>query len=132
LRGRETDATFLVRRVAALPADERTREAYYDAINPSCELLSGPDTPSRTRAALPGVRPAWQAARCGARGPTSRQELGRPPGAFRPAAPAQAETLIALAREAMVTRPPRPRRVRPTPTHATSGGSRTTADSRSR
>ena len=61
VRGRETDATFLVRRVSALPADERTREAYYDAINPSCELLPGPTTPSRTRAVAAGVRPVWQA-----------------------------------------------------------------------
>ena len=104
VRGRETDATFLVRRVAALPADERTREAYYDAINPSCELLPGPDTPSRTRAALPGVHPAWQAGPLRRARPDLAQELGRPPRAFRPAAPAQAETLIALAREAMVTR----------------------------
>ena len=104
VRGRETDATFLVRRVAALPADERTREAYYDAINPSCELLPGPDTPSRTRAALPGVRPAWQAGPLRRARPDLARELARPPRAFRPAAPAQAEALIALAREAMVTR----------------------------
>ena len=41
VRGRDTDATFLVRRVDAMPTDERTREAYYDAINPSCLLLAG-------------------------------------------------------------------------------------------
>ncbi|MGE5160075.1 MAG: hypothetical protein ACM3O5_01080 [Betaproteobacteria bacterium] len=104
VRGRETDATFLVRRVSALPADERTREAYYDAINPSCELLPGPDTPSRTRAALPGVRPVWQAGPLRRGRPDLARELGRPPRTFRPATPRAAEALIALAREAMVTR----------------------------
>jgi len=104
VRGRDTDATFLVRRVSALPADERTREAYYDAINPSCELLPGPDTPSRTRAALQGVRPVWQAGPLHRRRPDLAQELARPPRAFRPATSEEAEALIALAREAMVTR----------------------------
>jgi hypothetical protein len=104
VRGRETDATFLVRRVSALPADERTREAYYDAINPSCELLPGPDTPSRTRAALPGVQPVWQSGPLRRERPDLGKEIGRPPRAFRPATPADAEALIALAREAMATR----------------------------
>ena len=45
----ETDATFLVRRVAALAGDDFTREAFYDGINPSCELLAANDTPARTR-----------------------------------------------------------------------------------
>ena len=104
VRGRETDATFLVRRVSALPADERTREAYYDAINPSCELLPGPGTPSRTRAALPGVRPVWQAGPLRRERPDLTRELARPPRALRPATVDEAEALIALAREAMVTR----------------------------
>ena len=104
VRGRETDATFLVRRVSALPADERTREAVYDAINPSCELLPGPDTPSRTRAALQGVRPVWQAGPLRRGRPDLAQELARPPRTFRPATSDEAEALIALAREAMVTR----------------------------
>jgi len=104
VRGRDTDATFLVRRVSALPADHRTREALYDAINPSCELLPGPGTPSRTRAALPGVRPVWQAGPLRRARPDLARELARPPRAFRPATSDEAEALIALARGAMVTR----------------------------
>ncbi|HET9024869.1 MAG TPA: hypothetical protein VFN64_09875 [Burkholderiaceae bacterium] len=104
VRGRESDATFLVRRVSALPADERTREAYYDAINPSCELLPGPDTPNRTRAALPGVQPVWQSGALRRQRPDLAQEIGRPPRTFRPARSDEADALIALAREAMVTR----------------------------
>jgi hypothetical protein len=104
VRGRETDATFLVRRVSALPADERTREAVYDAVNPSCELLPGPDTPSRTRAALQGIRPVWQAGPLRRERPDLAQEIAKPPRSFRSATSAEAEALIALAREAMVTR----------------------------
>jgi hypothetical protein len=104
VRGRETDATFLVRCVGALPADERTREAVYDSINPSCELLPGPDTPSRTRAALRGVRPVWQAGPLRRGRPDLAREIAQPPRSFRPATSAEAEALIALAREAMVTR----------------------------
>ena len=104
VRGRDTDATFLVRRVSALPADERTREAYYDAINPSCELLPGPDTPSRTRAALPGVPPVWQQGPLRRGRPDLASELAQAPLGFQRASGDKAEALIALAREAMITR----------------------------
>jgi hypothetical protein len=104
VRGRETDATFLVRRASALAADERTREAYYDAINPSCELLPGPGTPSRTHAVLPGLEPVWQSGPLRRERPDLLKEIGRPPRTFRPATSSEAESLIALAREAMVTR----------------------------
>ena len=40
LRGARTDATFLVERVASMPGSETTREAFYDLINPSCELAA--------------------------------------------------------------------------------------------
>ena len=46
VRGRETDATFLVRRVSALPADERTREAQADGnvlINRNGDRFEGPE-----------------------------------------------------------------------------------------
>lgn len=104
VRGAETDATFLVRRVASLPADDRTREAFYDAINPSCELLAGADTPSRTRAALPRVQPVFPTGPLRRARPDLAQALRRPPRALRRAAPREATDLIALAREAMVTR----------------------------
>lgn len=103
VRGRETDAAFLVRRVAALPADERTREAIYDAINPSCELHPAAGTPSRTRAALAGVRPVFQRAPLRRARPDLVHEATRAPRLQR-AAPRRAEALIALARGAMATR----------------------------
>ena len=104
VRGRATDATFLVNRVAAMPADERTREAYYDAINPSCLVLAGPDTPNRTRAKYPAVQPVWQTQPLRRTRPDLATEVRRAPRAMRRANTAEADSLIALAREAMVTR----------------------------
>jgi hypothetical protein len=104
VRGAETDATFLVRCVAALPADERTREAYYDAINPSCLLLAGPDTPSRTRARFAVPRPAWQRGPLRRARPDLAAEIRRAPRGVRRATRTEAAALVALAREAMVTR----------------------------
>jgi hypothetical protein len=46
----ETDATFLVRRTAALRIDEFTREMLYERLDPPLRLAAGRDTPSRTRA----------------------------------------------------------------------------------
>lgn len=104
VRGRDTDATFLVRRVAAMPTDERTREAYYDAINPSCLLLAGPDTPSRTRAKFPAVQPVWQTQPLRRTRPDLATEIQRAPRTMRGASRTEAAALIALARGAMVTR----------------------------
>ena len=91
VRGRETDATFLVRRVSALPADERTREAYYDAINPSCELLPGTGhAEPHARCAARRASRCGSPVRCGASGPTSRRRSGvrrAPSGRRRPPRP---------------------------------------------
>jgi hypothetical protein len=104
VRGAETDATFLIRRVAAMPTDERTREAYYDAINPSCLLLAGPDTPSRTRAKYPAVQAVWQTQPLRRARPDLADEIQRPPRAVRRASRSEGAALIALARGAMATR----------------------------
>jgi hypothetical protein len=104
LRGRQTDATFLINRVAALPADERTREAFYDAINPSCELAPGPDTPSRTRGKWSRVRPAWQKTPLRRNRPELAAELDRAPRSMRAVSTGQGQELLQLAREALVTR----------------------------
>ncbi|MCU0765332.1 MAG: hypothetical protein MUF32_04845 [Burkholderiaceae bacterium] len=105
LRARgETDATFLVRRVAALAGDDFTREAFYDAINPSCELRAGDDTPARTRELF---GPAPVALRSGPlrRGrPDLRAEMRRAPLSVRRLPAAEGRRLVDLARGAMVTR----------------------------
>ena len=104
VRGTETDASFLVRRVAALPVAERVREAIYDTVNPSCLLLPGRGTPNRTRAKFDDVKPAWQAGPLRRERPDLAREARRAPRAFRAATAAEATALIALARAAMVTR----------------------------
>ena len=104
VRGRETDATFLIRRVDALRADDRTREALYDAINPSCELAPGKNTPNRTRAALAGVRPVWQTTALPTARPVLADELKRRPRATRRLNGPSARAVIRLADEALATR----------------------------
>jgi hypothetical protein len=104
LRGSQTDAAFLIRRIAALPGNEFTREAFYDLIDPSCELVPAPRTPSRTRAIFVRGPRAWQVGPLRRERPELRHELARAPRSMRRASRADARTLIGLARAAMVTR----------------------------
>lgn len=105
LRARdETDATFLVRRVLALPGDATTREAFYDAINPSCELLPAADTPSRTHAEFTRAPLAFQETALRRARPDLRTSLARAPLGVRVLGTRAGRTLIELARGAMVTR----------------------------
>src|SRR5262245_27927366 len=84
LRGRrESDGAFLVRRVAAMPGDTFTREAFFDAIDASFELVPGADTPARTHAKL-GLAPVAFPVPPLRRGrPDLRAELRRAPRAVR-------------------------------------------------
>ncbi|MCZ7565581.1 MAG: hypothetical protein M5U08_18820 [Burkholderiales bacterium] len=105
LRGRRTtDGAFLVQRVAALPGDDFTREAYFDALDTPLVLAPTRDTPSRTRehhavAALAFRMRVPERAR-----PDIARELARPPRAVRRAPAAEARRLIDLGRGAMATR----------------------------
>ncbi len=100
----ERDAVFLVGRVAALAGDDFTREAFYDAINPSCELLPGRDTPSRSREKFGAAPVAFRSAPARRGRPELRAEMRRPPLSLRRLPPADGEGLIDLARGAMVVR----------------------------
>jgi hypothetical protein len=105
LRARgETDATFLVRRVAALAGDDYTREAFYDAINPSCELLAADDTPARTHEKFARAPVVFRQAPLRRGRPDLRAEMRRPPSSVRRLPPADGERLVDLARGAMVVR----------------------------
>jgi hypothetical protein len=104
VRGRETDAAFLIRRVEALGADERAREMFYDALNPSCLLAPGRDTPTRTRDAAPGVKPVWRVTPLPQQRPDLAAELRTPPATLRRLKPAEAHAVIELARAALATR----------------------------
>ncbi|HEY2954363.1 MAG TPA: hypothetical protein VGK89_03820 [Candidatus Eisenbacteria bacterium] len=100
----ETDATFLVRRFAALPMDEFAREAIYDKLDPPLVLEPGPGTPARTHAKLARASVAFQTGPLARARPTLAEELGRPPLAVREVSEREGQELIDLARAAMVTR----------------------------
>jgi hypothetical protein len=105
LRARgEGDAAFLARRIARMPGDGFTREAFHDAIEPTYELKPGPDTPSRTRARHAAAATAYQHQPLRRERPDLRAELGRMHRAVRLASAREGEQLIELARSAMVTR----------------------------
>jgi len=105
LRARgEGDAAFLARRIAAMPGDGFTREAFHDAIDPTYELKPGPDTPARTRAKHTAAPFAWQSEPLRRARPDLRRELARRYRGVRRVAAREGEQLIELARGAMVTR----------------------------
>ena len=100
----ETDAAFVVGRVAAMPGDDFTREAFYDAINPSCELAPGPDTPARGRETFEPAPIAFRRAPLRRGRPDLRAEMLRPPHSVRRLSNADGARLIDQARGAMVAR----------------------------
>jgi len=105
LRARgETDATFLIRRVTALAGDDFTREAFYDAINPSCELLPAAGTPARTGEKFAVATLVFRRAPLRRSRPDLRAEMRRPPLSVRRLPLADGERLVELARGAMVGR----------------------------
>jgi hypothetical protein len=103
LRGRSGDAAWLTARIAALPGDGFTREAFADGLDLPWVLEPGRDTPSRSRAHFPGVPHAFRFAPVSGR-PDLRAALGTPPTGVRLLRRREAAAMIELARAAMVTR----------------------------
>ncbi len=105
LRARgESDAAFLARRIAAMPGDGFTREAFHDALDPAYVLKPGPDTPARTHARHATAPVVFQRAPLRRTRPDLREELGRRYRGVRAVSAREGEQLIELARSAMVTR----------------------------
>jgi hypothetical protein len=104
LRGRETDAAFLVRRVAAMPGDTFTREAFFDAIDASFELAPGKDTPARTHAKLAFAPVAFPETPVRRGRPDLRAELRRAPLAVKRLSPRAGRAVVDLGRAQMATR----------------------------
>ena len=105
LRGKnESDAVFLLRRIAAMPGNGFTREAWSDTVDASYLLAPGVDTPSRSAAHLARAPLAFR------RQPPPRQradlrvELARAPRAVRRMSVQRGTAIVDLARAAMVTR----------------------------
>ena len=101
---RETDAAFLVRRVASLHPSPFGREMLYERLGVPLILSPGPDTPARTTARWHTDATVFQTRPLDRSRPSLRREARRPPVAVRPVAPRDGDHLIDLAREAMVTR----------------------------
>jgi hypothetical protein len=105
LRGNaETDAVFLLRRIAAMPGNGFTREAFSDAVDASFVLTPGPDTPSRTAAHYAGAPVAFRGQAPQRVRPDLRAELAHAPRSVRRMSVANGQAVLDLARGAMVTR----------------------------
>jgi hypothetical protein len=102
--GRETDAVFLLRRVAALPLDGFWKEYLYESFGLPLRLSPGADTPSRTRARLSGFPVVFQRRPLSRTRPDVRRESDRPPLSLRSVSAESARGLIDAARASMVTR----------------------------
>ena len=99
-----TDAVFFTHLVDALPGDGRTREAFHDAIEPVYALAPGMHTPSRTLAHHAVGPVVYQRSRLRRARPELRAEIRRAPLRVRRVSVREAETLVDLARAAMLTR----------------------------
>jgi len=101
---RETDAAFLVRRLATLGRDGFENEWAYEGLELPLVLAPGEGGPSRTRAAVEVPAVTFQAAPVDGGRPDVRREVARPPVRVVPALGEEAGHLLDLARESMVTR----------------------------
>jgi len=104
LRGRATDAAFLARRVAAMPGDSFTREAFFDAIDASFALAPGEDSPARTHAKLAFAPVVFGDAPIRRGRPDLRAELRRPPRAVKRLSSQAGRAVVDLGRAQMATR----------------------------
>jgi len=100
----ESEAAFLILRLAARFKDPFLYEQLYDQLDPPLTLSPGAGTPSRTHAALGAARVAFQRAPLSPGRPDLRAEALRPPRSVRSVPPREGQRLIDLALEAMVTR----------------------------
>ena len=105
LKGRdETDAAFLIRRLAALGRDSFENEWAYEALDLPLVLAPGPGGPSRTEAAAEVLAVSFRTAPLDGGRPDVRREVARPPPRVVPATSAEGRRFLDLAREAMITR----------------------------
>jgi hypothetical protein len=101
----ETDATFLIRRFAALTATAPVRERIYEQFDLPLTLIPGPGTPTRTLAKdRSRASTDFQTRPLRRERPDLKQEARRRPAAVREVSVREGRRLIDLAREAMVTR----------------------------
>ncbi|HVP14316.1 MAG TPA: hypothetical protein VMS88_02155, partial [Terriglobales bacterium] len=101
---RTSEAAFVIRRLAALRADPFLREKIHDRLDLPVVLAPGPDTPTRTRARLPGGRVRYQTGPLERGRPDLAREARRAPRSVRALSPATGRRLVDLALASMITR----------------------------
>jgi hypothetical protein len=101
---RVTDGAFFTRRVAVMPGDHVTREAFFDGLDTPLWLRPGPATPSRTLTYYPRSPVVFREFAPQRARPDLFMELARPPRSVRAVSSKEGDRLIDLARVAMVTR----------------------------
>jgi hypothetical protein len=100
----ETDATFLVQRIEALPGSDPVREAIHDALDVCYRLEGSGAGPSRTRAFYESAPFAFRSGPPKRSRPDLRSELLVPPRSVRTLSLREGARVVDLARAAMVTR----------------------------
>lgn len=100
----ESDAEFLVRRLSRLGPDPMARDTLYEELGLELVLPAGEDTPCRTRELAPNVAPVFRTRALDRGRPDIRAALRAQPRSVRTCAADEAEQLVELARDAMVSR----------------------------
>ena len=101
---RETDATFLVRRIDAIPGSDAVREATHDALDVAYRLEGSATGPSRTHAFFDSAPFAFRSGPPERDRPDLARALRVPPRSVRALGTRDGARLVELARAAMVTR----------------------------
>ena len=100
----ETDAEFVLRRIAALGLGAFQHEALYELLELPLQLSPGPGLPSRTHEKLAGAPVTFQRRPLERGRPDLRRGAQRRPRAIEAVPPAEAQRIVDLARAAMVSR----------------------------
>ena len=100
----ETDGSFLIRRMAEVRAAQPVREIMFEDLGVMYRLAPGPDSPARTHAKVPGRRVCFVTKPLDLNRPDLARAVRERPRSVRPVPRPEAERLIDLAREAMVSR----------------------------
>jgi hypothetical protein len=104
LAGPEPDATFVIRASAAVEADTLVRDAMYNELDLPIRVAASPGSPSRSGRRWDASAVVFRTRPLDDRRPDLRQEIGRAPREVRDVTGKDADRLIHLAHEAMVTR----------------------------